>query len=34
MMHSLESFVRRHPGQALVAAAAVGFLAARAMRHD
>jgi ElaB/YqjD/DUF883 family membrane-anchored ribosome-binding protein len=34
MMHSVESFVRRHPGQALVAAAAVGFLAARAMRHD
>lgn len=34
MMHSVENFVRRHPGQALVAAGVVGFLAARAMRND
>lgn len=34
MMHSVENFVRKHPGQALVAAGVVGFLAARAMRHD
>ena len=34
MMQSVEGFVRRHPGQALVAAGVVGFLAARAMRHD
>ena len=34
MMHSVENFVRKHPGQALVAAGVVGFLAARAMRTD
>lgn len=34
MMQSVEGFVRRHPGQALVAAGVVGFLAARAMRND
>lgn len=34
MMQSVEGFVRRHPGQALVAAGVVGFMAARAMRND
>jgi ElaB/YqjD/DUF883 family membrane-anchored ribosome-binding protein len=34
LMHSVENFVRRHPGQALVAAGVVGFLAARSMRND
>lgn len=34
MMQSVEGFVRRHPGQALVAAGVVGFLAARVVRND
>lgn len=34
MMQSVENFVRRNPGQALVAAGVVGFLTARAMRND
>jgi len=34
MMQSVEGFVRRHPGQALVAAGVVGFLTARLVRHD
>jgi ElaB/YqjD/DUF883 family membrane-anchored ribosome-binding protein len=34
MMQSVDGFVRRNPGQALVAAGVVGFLTARAMRND
>ena len=34
VMQSVEGYVRRNPGQALVAAGVVGFLAARVMRHD
>jgi ElaB/YqjD/DUF883 family membrane-anchored ribosome-binding protein len=34
MMQSVEGFVRRNPGQALVAASVVGFLTARVMRRD
>lgn len=34
MMQSVEGFVRRNPGQALVAAGVVGFLAARVLRND
>ncbi len=34
MMQSVEGFVRRHPGQALVAAGVVGFLTARLVRND
>lgn len=34
MMGDLENFVRRHPGQSLFAAAAVGFLLGRAFRND
>jgi ElaB/YqjD/DUF883 family membrane-anchored ribosome-binding protein len=34
MMADLENVVRRHPGQSLVAAAAVGFLLGRAFRSD
>lgn len=34
MMQSVEGFVRRNPGQALVAAGVVGFLAARVIRND
>lgn len=34
MMQSVEAFVRRNPGQALVAAGVVGFLTARAIRND
>lgn len=34
MMQSVEGFVRRNPGQALVAAGVVGFLTARVMRRD
>ncbi len=34
MMESVEGFVRRNPGQALVAAGVVGFLAARVIRND
>jgi ElaB/YqjD/DUF883 family membrane-anchored ribosome-binding protein len=34
MMADLENFVRRHPGQSLVAAAAVGFFLGRAFKSD
>ncbi len=34
MMQSVEGFVRRNPGQALLAAGVVGFFTARAMRND
>ena len=34
MMADLENLVRRHPGQSLVAAAAVGFLLGRAFTSD
>jgi ElaB/YqjD/DUF883 family membrane-anchored ribosome-binding protein len=34
MMQSIEAFVRRNPGQALVAAGVVGFLTARVIRND
>lgn len=34
MMKSVEDFVRRNPGQALVAAGVVGFLTARVIRND
>ena len=33
MMGDVENFVRRHPGQSLVAAAAVGFLLGRAFKR-
>jgi len=33
MMGDVEEFVRSHPGQSLVAAAAVGFLVGRALRR-
>ena len=34
MMADLENLVRRHPGQSLIAAAAVGFLLGRAFKID
>ena len=34
MMADLENLVRRHPGQSLIAAAAVGFLLGRAFKSD
>jgi len=34
MMSDVEQFVKSHPGQSLVAAAAVGFLVGRAFRND
>ena len=34
MMTSVEGYVRRNPGQALLAAGVVGFLAARLVRRD
>jgi ElaB/YqjD/DUF883 family membrane-anchored ribosome-binding protein len=34
MMVDLENLVRRHPGQSLIAAAAVGFLLGRAFKND
>jgi ElaB/YqjD/DUF883 family membrane-anchored ribosome-binding protein len=33
MMEDLEGLVRRYPGQALAAAAVVGFFAGRALRN-
>lgn len=34
MMGDVEKLVRTHPGKSLLAAVAVGFLTARALRHD
>jgi ElaB/YqjD/DUF883 family membrane-anchored ribosome-binding protein len=34
MMSDVENFVKTHPGQSLIAAAAVGFLVGRAFRND
>ena len=34
MMAEIEAVVKAHPGKSLLAAAAVGFLAARALRSD
>ena len=34
MMADLENLVRKHPGQSLIAAAAVGFLLGRAFKSD
>lgn len=34
MMRDVEEFVKSHPGQSLIAAAAVGFLVGRAFRND
>jgi len=34
MMADLETFVRRHPGQSMIAAAAVGFLLGRAFKSE
>ena len=34
MMGDVETFVRKHPGQSLLAAAAVGFLVGRTLRSD
>jgi ElaB/YqjD/DUF883 family membrane-anchored ribosome-binding protein len=34
MMADVENFVRKHPGQSLVAAAAVGFLLGKAFKSD
>jgi ElaB/YqjD/DUF883 family membrane-anchored ribosome-binding protein len=34
MMSDVEEFVKSHPGQSLIAAAAVGFLVGRAFRDD
>jgi len=34
IMGDVETFVRRHPGQSLLAAAAVGFLVGRALKSE
>ena len=34
MMGDVEQFVKSHPGQSLIAAAAVGFLVGRAFRSE
>jgi ElaB/YqjD/DUF883 family membrane-anchored ribosome-binding protein len=34
MLDSVQGYVRKNPGVSLAAAAVVGFLAARALRHD